>query len=183
MRLNCEKFGILLRLGQIVFNPKNLPPHATDTCKVDTTMLNWTGIAAWKRIVFRLPGLQLDCDILGDLNQDRLNCKDIQTIVMMTVGLCKKRQRVDGPHVLLPHMRKQSVYFCCNVTNQRHNPHQLWHDCRKYAIQAKSGQVVSGFWTIVSIRQNLQKLVQRQRPFWRLRQNHHAHFLPFPRPR
>ena len=137
--LNCRKFGILLRLGQIVFNPKNLPPHATDTCKVDTTMLNWTGIAARKRIVFRLPGLQLDCDILGDLNQDRLNCKDIQTIVMMTVGLCKKRQRVDGPHVLLPHMRKQSVYFCCNATNQRHNPHQLWHDCRKYAIQAKSG--------------------------------------------
>ena len=66
-----------------------------------------------------------DCDILGDLNQDRLNCKDIQTIVMKTVGLCKNRQRVDGPHVLLPHMRKQSVYFCCNATNQRHNPHQL----------------------------------------------------------
>jgi hypothetical protein len=59
--------------------------------------------------VFRLPGLQLDCDILGDLNQDRLNCKDIQTIVMMTVGLCKKRQRVDGPHVLLPQMHKQFV--------------------------------------------------------------------------
>ena len=40
LQLNCGKFGILLRLGQIAFNPNILPPHATDTCKVDTTMFN-----------------------------------------------------------------------------------------------------------------------------------------------
>ena len=41
---------------------------------------------------------------------DSGNCDAIKANMMVTVGLCKKRQRVDGPQVLFPKLRRQSPY-------------------------------------------------------------------------